>query len=121
MLFYAALFCNAPSIVPKAPNMGRCKTSILQRPLSCLIPLLLPLAAGVVDGGLALKQNLGDGDNGITLGLQGFDDAGQSLGCVLGGIMEEDDAAGAHILQHPLLDLLGRDALPIQAVAFPYS
>ena len=67
-----------------------------------------------------MKQDLGHGDDGVALGLEGFDDARQGLRRMLGRVVEEDDAAGAHILQHPLLDLLGRDVLPIQAVAFLY-
>ena len=88
--------------------------------ISCLIPLLLPLAAGVVLVGVAGKQNLGDGDDGVAVRLQGLNDPRQGLGGVFCCVVEEDDAARAHILQHPLLDLLGRDALPIQAVAFLY-
>lgn len=85
-----------------------------------MIPLLLPLSSGVVLVGVASEKDLGDGDDGVAVGLQRLDDAGQGLRRMLGRVVEEDDAPGAHILQHPLLDLLGRDALPIQAVAFLY-
>jgi hypothetical protein len=40
---------------------------------------------------------------------------------VLSGIVEEDDAPGADIFQHPLLDLLRRDTLPVQAIAILYN
>lgn len=86
-----------------------------------MIPLLLPLSSGVVLVGVASEKDLGDGDDGVAVGLQGFNDPRQSVWRVLSGIVEEDDAPGAHILQHPLLDLLGRDALLIQAVAIPYN
>ena len=87
----------------------------------CLILSSGPLAAGVVLIGVPLKEKLGDGDNGEALALQRFQNSRQGLGRVLGGVVEEDDAAGAHILQDPLGDLIGRDALPVQTVAFPYS
>ncbi len=80
-----------------------------------------PLAAGVVLAGVALEQDLGDGDDGVAVGLQGFNDPGQSLWRVLSGIVEEDDAPGADIFQHPLLDLLRRDTLPVQAIAILYN
>ena len=86
-----------------------------------MIPLLLPLSSCVVLVGVASEKDLGDGDDGVAVSLEGLDDPGQSLWRVLSGIVEEDDAPGAHVFQHPLLNLLGRDALLIQAVAIPYN
>ena len=80
-----------------------------------------PLAAGVVDARFALQQQLRDGDDGIALGLEGLDDPRQGLQSVDGRVVEEDDAARPHVLQHPPADLLRGDALPVQTVAFPYS
>lgn len=81
--------------------------------------LPLPLPSGVVDARFALQQQLRDGDNGIALGLEGFDDPGQGLRRVDGRVVEEDDAARPHVLQHPPADLLRLDALPDQTVAVP--
>ena len=83
------------------------------------LSLLGPLTACVVLVGFALKQDLGHGDNGITLGLQGLNDPRQSLGGVFCCVVEEDDAARPHVLQHPPADLLRLDALPVQTVAVP--
>ena len=65
-----------------------------------------PLAAGVVLVGFAAEEKLGDGNHGVTLTLKGFQNAGQSLRRVLCGVVEEDDAARAHIFQHAALNFL---------------
>ncbi len=85
------------------------------------LSLLGPLAACVVDAGVALQQELGDGDDGVALGLQGLDDPRQSLGRVDGRVVEKDDAAGVYVFQYPLADLFRRNTLPVQAVAIPYN
>ena len=87
----------------------------------CGLSLLGPLAAGVVDAGVALQQQLRDGDDDVALGLEGLDDPRQRLRRVDGRIVKENDAAGAHVFQQPPADLLRWDALPVQTVAFPYN
>ncbi len=48
-------------------------------------PALGSLAAGVVLVGVALKQNLGDGNDGVAIRLESLDDARQSLRRMHGG------------------------------------
>ena len=87
----------------------------------CLCHSFGPLSSCVVDIGVAGEQDLGYGDDGVAVLLQRLDDPGQGLRRMFGGVVEEDDAAGTDVFQHPLLDLLCRDALPVQTVAFPYN
>ena len=83
---------------------------------AALFPLLLALSAGAVDQAVAVQQNFGDGYNTITVGKQGFQNAGQGLGRVLGGIVEKDDASGLNPVQHPTCDLIGRDSFPVETI-----
>ena len=80
-----------------------------------------PLAAGVVDARLALQQELRHGDDGVALRPEGVQDPRQGFRRVDRRVVEEDDAPRADVFQHPLTDLLGGDALPVQTVAIPYN
>ena len=66
-----------------------------------------------------MEQQLGDGNDGIALGLESLDDPRQGLRRVDGRVVEENDAARPHILKYPPADLLRGDALPVQTVAVP--
>lgn len=74
------------------------------------------LAAGVVDGVVAGQKKLGDGKEGITLLQQRFDNAGQRLRSMQGGIVKQNDGAGLDLTCHPLSDLGCGKFLPVQAV-----
>ena len=60
----------------------------------CLCRALL---AGVVDGVIPGEDNLGDGNKGVPLLQQTLNNAGQGFGRVLGGVVEQDDGAGADL------------------------
>lgn len=79
------------------------------------------LAAGVVDGIVAGEKNLGDGDKGIAVLKQRFNDGGQGLRGVLGGVVEQHDGARLHLGDHPLCDLVGGQVFPVQAVYVPLN
>ena len=70
----------------------------------------------MVDGVVALQNDLRDGEESVAVFQQGSDDARQSFGGVLGGVVEQDDGAGLDFGGHPLGDLRGGEILPIQAV-----
>ena len=58
-----------------------------------------------------------NGDDGIAVRDQPLQNAWQGFGRVLRRIVEQDDAPGLHLLQHPLRDLLGGDPLPVETIA----
>ena len=70
----------------------------------------------MVDGILPVQNDLGDGDKGIALLKQGFDDGGQGLRRVDGGIVEQYDGAGLHFPGDPADDLVRRNLFPVQTV-----
>ena len=63
------------------------------------------LTAGVVDGIGAGQEDLGDGEEGVAVFQQRFDNSRQSFGGVLGGIMEQHDGTGLDFGGDPLGDL----------------
>ena len=77
------------------------------------------LASGVVNGVLPGEDKLGDGHKGVPLLGQLFQNGGQGLRGVEGGVVEEDDGPRPHLAGHPLGDLFRRDLLPVQAVHIP--
>ena len=79
------------------------------------------LPPGVVDGVGLGEDDLGDGHEGIALLEQIFDDAGQGLRGVLGGVVEQDDGAGADLGGDPLGDLPGGQVLPVEAITTSYK
>lgn len=67
--------------------------------------------------GVGLGQDdLGDGDEGIAILQQTLDNAGQRLRGVLGGVVKEDDGAGADLGGHSFGDLSGGEVLPVQGI-----
>ncbi len=74
------------------------------------------LPSCVVDGVGLGEDDLGDGDEGIAVLQELFDDAGQGLGGVEGRVVEEHDGPRLHLGGHPLSNLTGGEALPIQTV-----
>ena len=74
------------------------------------------LPPGVVDGIVSGEDELGDGDQGVALIFQVFQNGGQGLGGMLAGVVEQDDGAGSHALGDPTADLLRADARPVQTV-----
>ena len=73
----------------------------------------------MVDGIGLGKNNLGDGDKGIAVLKETFQNGGESLWGVLCGVMKQDDGAGADLGGDPLGDLVGGDVLPVQTVHVP--
>ena len=78
------------------------------------------LPPGVVDGKvgpvLPGEDELADGDHLVAVLEQIFQNTGQSLGGVEGGVVEEDDGPRGHPGGHPLGDGGGVVVLPVQAV-----
>ena len=72
---------------------------------------------GVVGAVFSVQNDLGDGDEGVAVLQQGFDNAGQGLWGVLGGIVEENDGTGLYFGDYPFCDFRGGKILPIQTVA----
>ena len=99
--------------------LGATKTQGLR--IKFAAPLLRDraLPPGVILPGLALEQQLRDGDDGVPFFQQRLQNAGQRLGRVFRGVVEQHDAPRLYVFQHPACDLLRRNPLPIQAVAFP--
>lgn len=83
--------------------------------------LLYPaLTAGVVHGVVLAAgprhNQLGDGDEGIALLQQTFNDARQRLRRMLGSVVEQDNGAGLHLGGDPLGNIGGAQVFPIKAV-----
>ena len=66
-----------------------------------------------------MEEDLGDWYDGVAVGLEDLDDPGKGLLRVNGGVVEENDAPGADVLQHPLGNLIHRDTLLVQTVSIP--
>ena len=79
------------------------------------------LPSGGVNRRLAFEQELRDRDDLIPVCLQALDDARERLGRVLGSVVEQHDAPRLHPREHPLCDLIGREPLPVEGVAFLHS
>lgn len=63
------------------------------------------LPSGVVDGGAALEDQLGDGNDGIAVLEEVFDDGRERFGGVERGVVEQDDAAGVDLGCYALRNL----------------
>ena len=74
------------------------------------------LPPGVVDGIFSVEQDLGDGEEGIAVLEELFQDGGKRFRSVLGGVVEQHDGAGLHLGGHPLGDLRGGEVLPVQTI-----
>lgn len=70
----------------------------------------------MVDGVLPGQDQLGDGHEGISFLQQTFDDAGQGLGGVLGGVVKQHDGTGTDFASDPLGDVGGGQVFPVQTV-----
>ena len=77
------------------------------------------LTAGVVDGVLPGVDQLGDGDDGEAVLDQLFQDPGQSLRGMEGGVVEQDDAARLHLGGDAAVNGVGVVVLPVQTVRVP--
>ena len=98
--------------------MGKRKDPVLEcyktGPVVLLIRWTLP--PGVVDGIVPSKDDLGDGDKGVSLLQQALNNAGQGLRGVLGGVVEQDNGAGADLGGDPLGDVRRGQIFPVQTV-----
>ena len=78
------------------------------------------LSAGVVDGVVFAagprEDQLADGEDVVALLEEVFQNGGQGLGGVKGGIVEEDDGSRSHLGGDPVGDGGGIVVLPVQAV-----
>lgn len=70
----------------------------------------------MVDGVLPRQDDLGDGDESVSLLEEGLYDGGQRLRGVEGGVVEQDDGPRLNLGGHPLGNLPRRQVLPVQAV-----
>ena len=70
----------------------------------------------MVDGIVAGEDQLGDGYKGIALLSELFQDGGQGLRRVQGGVVKEHDAPRLQMLRDPLEDGIGIVILPIQTI-----
>ena len=61
----------------------------------------------MVNGVITGQDDLGDGDEGISLLKQGLDDGGQGLRSVERGVVEQDDGARLDLGGHPPGNLPG--------------
>ena len=74
------------------------------------------LHSGAVQQIVPVKEQLGELHEAKALIFQGGDDVGQGLRGVFGPVVEEKDAAAFGAADHPLGDLFGGEALPVQGV-----
>ena len=79
------------------------------------------LAACVVDGIFAGQDQLGNGEEGETLLQKRFNNAGQCLRSMQGGVVKQHDGARLCPLGYPLGDLPGGEILPVQTVTKAYK
>ena len=70
----------------------------------------------MIDGVFAVEDQLRDGDDGIAVLDERFQDRGQGLGCVQRGVVEQNDAAVGHLACDALVDRRGVVVFPIQTV-----
>ena len=88
--------------------------------LVCLPPAVSwlggKLPSGVVDDVVSGETQLRDGNKGIAFLDQAFNDGGEGLRRVLGGIVEEDNGAWLDLGGDTAADLRGREVFPIQTV-----
>lgn len=74
------------------------------------------MVQGVVRAAFPGQYELRDGHEGVALLKKGLQDAGEGLGGVLGGVVEQDDGAGLDLAGDPLGDVGGGEVLPVQGV-----
>ena len=74
------------------------------------------LPSRVVDGVLPCQDQLADGQHGIAVVDEVFQDPRQRLRRVERRVMEQHDAARLHLGRHPLIDGVGIVVLPVQGI-----
>lgn len=74
------------------------------------------LSACVIDGVGGGEEELGDGDYGVAVADEGFQNGGQRLRRVEGSVVEQDDAASAHLSTNPLGDGGRVQVFPVQTI-----
>ena len=79
------------------------------------------LSAGTVDEAVAVQQDLRHGDDAVAVRKQRVQDSRQRLGGMLGGVMEEHDAAGLDLVKHAVFDVFRAVAGPVQTVHIPLN
>ena len=62
---------------------------------------------GVVGAVLPVQNNLGDGDEGVAVLQEGFNNTGQGFRGMFGGIVEENDGTGLYFGGYPFGDFSG--------------
>ena len=71
---------------------------------------------GVVGAAGPREDQLADGDDVVALLQEVFQNRGEGLGGVEGGVVEEDDGTRPHLGGHPVGDGGSVVVLPVQAV-----
>ena len=84
--------------------------------LRCRLWTEQALPTGVVNGVVFRINQFAYGNHGVAALMHEFQDGGQGLRGVEGGVVEEDDGPGAHVPCHPLGDGGRVIILPVQAV-----
>ena len=79
------------------------------------------LHPGAVQQIVPVKEQLGELHEAKALVLQDGDDIGQGLHGVRRAVVKEEDAAAFGAADHPLGDLFGGEALPVQGVTIGVS
>ena len=75
----------------------------------------------MVNGVVSVQDDLGNGEEGIAVFQERFEDTGEGFGGMLGGVVEEHDGAGLNLFGDPLGDFGSGEVFPVQAVTFPNS
>ena len=70
----------------------------------------------MIDGVFAVEDQLRDGDDGIAVFDERFQDRGQGLRCVQCGVMEQNDAAVGYFACDAVINRRGVVVLPIQTI-----
>ena len=78
------------------------------------------LPSGMVNGIFPVQKDLRNGEERVAILEQFFQDAGQGLRRVFGGVVEQDDGAGLNLFGDTLGNLRSREAFPVQTVHVPY-
>ena len=70
----------------------------------------------VVDGVVPRQDQLTDGQHGVAVVDEIFQNTRQRLRCVERGIVEQHDTAGLHLGGDPLVDGVGVVVLPVEGI-----
>ena len=73
----------------------------------------------MIEVALAVKENLTDGDDRVSLTEQIIQNRRQRLRRMLAGIMEQNDTAALHLARNSSADLVCADSFPVETIPNP--